>query len=186
MTQEIAEQVSSLAVQFGDASKRAATLVRSAGSDRLTARPASGGWSAVECLIHLNKTSKLYIPLIHSSLRQARAEGLEAVRRFRMDWRGRSLAWFLEPPYRLKGKTIPGALPDRIRPPEAALEEFQALNSQLVSQLEEGGRLAMDEILISSPFSGSTTYNLYSAFIVIAAHERRHLWQAERTLESLS
>jgi hypothetical protein len=102
-----------------------------------------------------------------------------------MDWTGKILSWFLEPPYRMRGKTIPDAVPDRPRPPEPVLEEFRALNVQLVSLLEEGGNLAMNDIRIVSPFNGKTRYNLYSTFHILTAHERRHLWQAEKVLASL-
>jgi hypothetical protein len=139
----------------------------------------------VECLIHLNLTSKQYIPLLHSAIQQAQKDGMESHGPFRMDWTGRFLSWFLEPPYRMRGKTTPHTVPDRPRPPGAVLEEFRALNSQLVSLLEEGGGLAMDEIRIVSPFNGKMRYNLYSTFRVLTAHERRHLWQARKALEAL-
>jgi hypothetical protein len=36
-----------------------------------------------------------------------------------------------------------------------------------------------------SPFDSRVRYNLFSAFRIIAAHQRRHLWQAEQAIGSL-
>jgi len=185
MTTELPPQVSRLKAEFLAASEKAAALVRSSRADRLTARPAPDRWSAVECLIHLNLTSKQYVPLIHSAIQQARQEGKTSPGPFRLDWKGRMLAWFLEPPYRMRGKTSPRAIPDRPRPPEPVLEEFTALNRQLMELLEDSSSVAMSNIRVTSPFNAKVTYNLYSTFHVVAAHERRHLWQAGKALDSL-
>lgn len=175
-------QIASLENEFRAASERAGALVRSGGAERMTARPVSGGWSPVECLMHLNLTAKQFLPLLHSRISQAKRDGLEGSGRFRMDWRGRFLAWFLDPPYRFRGTTVPAAVPDRPRPPEPVLEEFTALNAQLILLMQEAADLSWDDIEVVSPFHGKVKYNLYSAFRVVAAHERRHLWQAERIL----
>ncbi len=46
--------------------------------------------------------------------------------------------------------------------------------------IQEREGLALDQYLIASPFAKNMRYNLYSALVLIAVHERRHLWQAER------
>ena len=38
---------------------------------------------------------------------------------------------------------------------------------------------------IVSPFDKRVRYNLVSAFHILAAHERRHLWQAEQAVAEL-
>ena len=35
------------------------------------------------------------------------------------------------------------------------------------------------------PFDSRVKYNVYSAFLIVAAHQRRHLWQAEQAIDSL-
>ena len=35
-----------------------------------------------------------------------------------------------------------------------------------------------------SPFNSKLHYNLYSAFRIITAHQRRHLWQAQNVWEA--
>jgi hypothetical protein len=44
--------------------------------------------------------------------------------------------------------------------------------------------LALDRVKITSPFAENRKYSAYSAFVLIPAHKRRHLWQAEQALRS--
>ena len=41
-----------------------------------------------------------------------------------------------------------------------------------------------DKVKLVSPFNARLKYNALAAFRILAAHQRRHLWQAERALES--
>jgi hypothetical protein len=186
MPNELPAQLSSLKDELSSASERASTLFEQHPAGRLMMKPPAGGWSAVECLMHLNLTAKQYIPLLNTHIAQARRDQMTGDAPFSMDLTGRFLAWFLEPPYRMKGKTSPEATPGQARSPKIVLEEFKALNPQLVSLLEEASGLALDQIRLASPFRASMKYNLYSAFRILSAHERRHLWQAERTIDEVS
>jgi hypothetical protein len=182
MTDDHQPQITALVADFNGLQQRVVEMFRQYPPERLSARPAPARWSATECISHLNLTTKLYVPLLHSEIRRAREQRLEGDGPYSMDWVGRFLRWFLEPPYRLRSRTVPGALPVGARSPAVVLEEFKALNAQLVSLLTEARGLALDSITVASPFNGRMKYNLYSVFHVIAAHERRHLWQAEQAL----
>jgi len=182
MTTELDPQLSHVREEFASASERAAVLFEQHPGGRLMTKPRNGGWSAVECVSHLNLTAKLYIPTLNSNITRARRDNLTGGGPYGMDLRGRLLAWFLEPPYRLRGRTIPETMPGQPRSPKIVLEEFKALNSQLSSLVEEASGLDLDRVRLASPFKASLTYNLYSAFRVLTAHERRHLWQAERAI----
>lgn len=46
--------------------------------------------------------------------------------------------------------------------------------------------LPLDRIKIASPFDRRFKYNLFSFFHILLAHERRHLWQAERVKEAIA
>jgi hypothetical protein len=45
--------------------------------------------------------------------------------------------------------------------------------------------LDVTTIRVTSPFNASLRYSAYSALHILAAHERRHLWQAERVRDQL-
>jgi hypothetical protein len=45
--------------------------------------------------------------------------------------------------------------------------------------------LAIDEVTVESPVYARLSYNVYGALRMLAAHERRHLWQIEGILKTL-
>lgn len=143
-------------------------------------RPASGGWSIAECLMHLNITSERYVPLLDDALRSIRTRGLLADGTLRRDLVGYLLSRFLEPPARMRIATPPPFVPEQVDPMPDVLERFDYLQQELLVRLERGAGLALDRQRIVSPFNARVRYNLYAAFCVLTAHQRRHLWQAER------
>jgi hypothetical protein len=150
------------------------------------ARPPSGGWSTAECLMHLNLTSERYVPLLDEALRTIRTRGLLPDGPLRRDLVGYLLSRFLEPPVRLKVPTTPPFAPAQTDPMHDVLERFDYLQGELLVRLERGAGLALDRQRIASPFNARVRYNLYAAFCVLTAHQRRHLWQAERVRAQIS
>ena len=73
-------------------------------------------------------------------------------------------------------------LPEHNLEPSSVAGEFDSLVEQIVTQLRSADGLALDQIQIHSPFAEKIKYKLYSALVIILAHNRRHLWQAGRTL----
>jgi hypothetical protein len=45
--------------------------------------------------------------------------------------------------------------------------------------------LAIDKVRVTSPVYARISYNVYGAFCILTAHERRHLWQAEQICKAL-
>jgi hypothetical protein len=147
---------------------------------------AKGGWSIAECLMHLNITSERYVPLLDDALRLLKARGLTADGMLRRDLAGYLLSRFLEPPVRLKMSTPPPFRPAQIDPMTEVLERFDYLQGELLVRLERAAGMALDRQKVASPFNSRVRYNVYSAFCVLTAHQRRHLWQAERVRRAIA
>ena len=64
-------------------------------------------------------------------------------------------------------------------PKNVILAEFKRLQMLLSGMVREGDELALDKVMITSPFGGKIRYNCYSAFVMIPRHQERHLEQAE-------
>jgi hypothetical protein len=120
------------------------------------------------------------VPLLDEALRSLKTRGLLADGTLRRDFVGYVLSWFLEPPVRLRLTTTPTFKPAQIDPLHDVLERFDYLQGELLVRLERGAGLALDRQRLVSPFNTRVRYNLYSAFCVLTAHQRRHLSQAER------
>ncbi len=161
---------------------RAATLFRSHDEVALTRQPGPKRWSAAECVEHLTITSKLYLDYLPQLIEEARSAGKIGGGPFKMDFKGRLLKWFLEPPYKTKARTIKAADVHASQRPDVVLREFVETQSSLRQLYRSVQGLALDKVLVTSPFNTNMKYSLFSCFGVINAHQRRHLWQAEQTL----
>lgn len=178
--QPASSQLAELRQQFESCSKAAEGLVASVTEAEYQRRPKSDRWSIAECLQHMTATTHLYLPILRAALEDAPA----GAGPYKMDWRGRLLKWILEPPYRLRVKTLPSMEP-KISDVKRVLPEFLASQQQLFAAMEPWSGRALDKVSITSPFNKRFRYNIYSLFNVVAAHQRHHLWQAQRVKETI-
>jgi hypothetical protein len=173
-------QLAEVRHDLNNCTQRAQNLAYGLTPEQFKQRARHGGWSIAECLVHLALTSAEYIKLAEPTFADApRGHG-----RFKRDLVGRILAWSLEPPYRMKTKTLtayipaPGQLDD-------ALAMFVRSQHDLIATLERANGVALDKVLVRSSFNPRIQYNLLSFFSILTAHQRRHLWQAEQVRKQL-
>lgn len=145
-------------------------------------QPAPGRWSAAECVQHLNMSSRLMIPRMREAVRAARERGhTRPVQR--LDVMGWLLLRSLEPPSRSRFKTTEDFTPPSVEPRDRVLVEWDALQEELAALVAEAEGVNLSRARVTSPFNSRVRYNAYSALRVTLAHQRRHLWQAERAIE---
>lgn len=151
------------------------------------ARPPSGGWAVAECLTHLNLTTAGLLPLLRAGAEEARSNAWPAASRFRVGLMGRLLCWVLEPPYRMKTATQPAFVPGTNLAKADVMRDWDAAHAALDALVRDGVGLALDRPKIVSPFDprGRVRYSVFDALLIIGAHERRHLWQAEQAAKRL-
>lgn len=145
-------------------------------------RPAPGAWSGCENLLHLVTVGRLYIPAIDEAVAQARANGVTAPGPCGYGIFERWFIWMMEPPVRLKMRTPKSFAPAGLMSQEEVMHEFDALNQAWLRILEEIRGLDLKHIKISSPASARMKFSLAAALALNAAHERRHLWQAQKVI----
>ena len=175
-------QIDALLSELRETTRRAETLFAGKSTEQLSASPAGKGWSATQCLAHLNLTNRAYLPLIDASLEELKGQDLRGDGPFKMSWNARLLNWWLEPPSRLRAPTAPFAVPGDQLISSQVLAEFGQVNEQIARQLDVSRGIALDRVKMASPFAKNMQYNVYSAFVLIPTHNRRHLWQASRAL----
>lgn len=177
---ELHPQLADIKHQLANCSQRAQSVTYGLSPEQLRQRPENGGWSIAECLAHLTLTTGEYFKLADSAFADApRGSG-----HFKRDLVGRILAWTLEPPYRMKTKTLPAYVPgaDSLIDPLAAFLESQ---QQLIDTLYRANGIALDRVKVQSSFNSRIDYNLLSFFSILTAHQRRHLWQAEQVRKQI-
>jgi hypothetical protein len=181
----MASQLEDIQKQMQEAVERAHRLAGGLSAESWGRRPTSDRWSVCECMIHLNMTSKAFLPRLQEAVRHGREQNIRSDGPFRMDFAGWLLTKLVEPPYRLKVKTTPPFVPESVEPKEKVLAEFEELQKKILLCVKDANGLALDRLKIASPFAERMKYSVYSTFRIIPAHQRRHLWQAEQTLLAL-
>jgi len=171
--------------ELADALRRVHDIAAPLTPELWGARPAANEWSVAECVIHLNLTSRAYVPLIDAALRDGRARKVHGAGPFRHDVVGAILYWITEPPVRFRLKTTTPFVPLGVEPKDRVLADFDMLQGQLVECVRQADGLDVGRLRVTSPFASRVRYSLYSCFRMIAAHQRQHLAQAERAVGTL-
>jgi hypothetical protein len=178
----VSDAIDDVEKELNEATRRAWALVQSTDGRLFTVRPQPGRWSAAECLAHLSLSTELFLPILRKALDRGKKRGSR--KKPKMDFIGRVLKWFLEPPIRQRMTTSAPFVPRSVRAKADAFSEFASLQEKVIELLRQAGDSDLGQKIVS-PFDKRVRYNLYSAFRIMAAHERRHLWQAEQTVAEL-
>lgn len=170
--------------QFEDVKSAARPLVEGLSDEQLRWRPAPDRWSIAECFSHLNVTADQYYPAIDSSMRRARERGLLGEGPFRHGFLMNRFIRMMEPPARRSFRA-----PRMFRPRTRALADeiptFFAHQSAIIERVHQANGLDLSRVKVVSPLTSLMRMSLGQCFGLLAAHERRHLWQAARVREEL-
>ncbi len=180
-----AQQLRSIEVEFDDTQAWAHRLVDGLSEEDWLRRADPNRWSVGEQILHLNLTSRAYLPRLRAGLAEVRERGLRSQGRYRRDFMGWFLCKMVEPPVRVKVKTTPQFVPQNPQPKEEAMRDFDVLQDELRAFLAEAEGWALNRVTFVSPFDPRIKYNLYSALRATTAHQRHHLWLGDRVAENL-
>jgi len=173
--------------QLRTALRRARTLVEGMDPAATKRRPGPDSWSVAECLDHLNETARLYLPEFVETIDRARKEGrLAQPGSSDRTLFGRFIVWTQEPPVLFRMKTLEAIRPRGEEDPGELLDSFEALHEELIVRINEASDLDRRRIRMRSVLDSRLTLSLGDWFHFMAAHVRRHLWQAERVREKLA
>lgn len=100
-------QIDTLLSGLRETTRRAETLFAAKSAKQLSGSPGGKGWSATQCVAHLNLTNRAYLPLIEACLEELKRQNLRGDGPFKMTWNAWLLNWWLEPPSRLRRPTAP-------------------------------------------------------------------------------
>jgi hypothetical protein len=179
------EQVAEVRRGLEEAESSIVRFADSVGDDVWTKRPPSGGWSPAECIAHLTMTTDSYLQLFSEAEARVRKDAA-LPSRYGRGVGGGLLEWILEPPYRTRSKTLAEFVPHSRAPKFETMSAFQKSQKALYAWIDSVASMPLDQMVVTSPFNKRLKYNAYSALRIIAAHQRRHLWQAERAAKGIS
>jgi hypothetical protein len=163
---------------------QAATVANGLSESAFNWQPNSGkSWSVAQCLDHLVIMNRMYV----KTLQDAVADNEDQLEPRKnpiqpSGWLTRLFVKYEEPPPKIK---LPA--PKKIAPLSnltgAVIEDFKAVQLRLVDFVREWGDADLGDLKVKDPlFPIHLTAD--TELLINAAHNRRHLWQAENVKKS--
>ncbi|MDZ7720352.1 MAG: DinB family protein [Balneolaceae bacterium] len=157
--------------------------------DLISLKPEPKSWSACEIIQHINKFNGLYMKELNKAIESGepvKANSQEFKPRFIF----RQFIHFLEPPYRLKLKTIAPMYPNNSgnTDPEKPINELKESNIEIRNRIDSfrEKQLDLNKIKGNNPVLQWVSMSLTEFILILEAHQRRHFWQLQQTLLKLS
>lgn len=170
--------------QLEEIRARAETLTAPLSEEAFRQAPPGGGWSVGLCLDHLNVTYRKYLEAIPVAIEKGRARGLRGPGEVRRGWLGGPFIRSLEPPVKTRFKAPKAFRPqaDAVMVKSEVMEDFREQRRRLEACFEQSADLDLWRIKLSSPALPILRFSLGEVYQIMLAHDRRHLWQAERVV----
>jgi hypothetical protein len=150
-----------------------------------TWRPAPDAWSVAECLDHLATANRVYIDAMEIAARPAAGS-----RRHGPAVPGLFGRWFvrtLEPPVKkIFVLRAPRLIRPRVSPPLAdARSAFFDAETDVDRFIHQYAFIDLARTHFPNPFITGVRFSLATGLHVIAAHNRRHVWQARNVVAAM-
>jgi hypothetical protein len=184
MAQKIIRTREELTADFRDVEGRFSALVESCSREQLSWHPAQQGWSIAECVEHLALANTQYVAAMKTAITENSGPVVSP------DIPLSTAGWFSAFFVRTMGPQTKSKYraPKRIRPasvePERALQMLLASYQQVRNLLASGPQPDLNRLRFENPFSPVVRFTVSSGLLIMAAHNRRHLQQAERVREA--
>jgi len=184
MTEALTSELAGYQARFRENRVLADRLVAGLTSAQFNWRPADNRWSAAECFDHLNISARLFAEQIDRAIADGRRRGLVGTGRSRYGLIARLVLRALDPATRRRFKTpamfmpAPGSAYE-LRP---VLAGFHDAGERWEQLLRDANGLDLGRIKTASPARPLIRIPLGAMFAIEAAHEQRHLRQAEDVL----
>jgi DinB superfamily len=163
------------------AEKAGSELIARTSTTQANWRPNGGrSWSITQCLSHLARTNRIYAAAMYEAVTRANVRSELASQGISPGWFG---AWFIssmEPPVRTRMKARAKVHPCADADPKEALAEFVDSHKPVRSLIEAACEMDVNRIRFKNPFVPLVRFTVGTGLLVISAHDRRHLWQANQ------
>ena len=183
---EIPADISALLHELERLGEQAERLVSGLSDAQWVWQPGGGrAWSVAHCLDHLAKANTAYLGAMATGLAAAIERGAPPrTGPIEPRWIARWFIATLEPPPRRRLRAPRKIIPVLVADRGEVLGAFLRSQAEARSILAGAAHLDLNRIRFQNPFLPLVQVTLGAAFMIIAAHDRRHLWQAERVTQA--
>jgi hypothetical protein len=147
-------------------------------------QPNEAAWSIAQCLDHLGRANTMYAASLHEAIKEAGGGKGPQSRPIRLGWFSRFFIALLEPPPKRKLRAPKKIVPASRIGGHEVLQAFLRSQEDLRAVVREGAGLDLNRIRFRNPFIGFLRFTVGAGLMIVTAHDRRHLWQAEMVLKS--
>lgn len=181
---DLSPDLQRILAELADSDRRAAEMVHALSNDQLNWRPSATEWSIAQCLDHLALSNRMYSEALHRAIEQARQEPVSASIPLRPGVFGRTFIRALEPPPKRKMKAPKKIVPIDWMDKDEVLQRFLESEEAMRAVIRDGARFDLNRIRFKNPFFWFLRFTVGTGLLIIAAHNRRHLWQAQAALDN--
>lgn len=147
---------------------------------KLNFRLSEKSWSILECLEHLNRYSKFYIPEISKRIKNSDTKSTEI---FNSGILGNYFAKSMLPKEKLNTmKTFKSMNPIHSTLDKSVLNEFITQQKQMMHLLIEAESIDLNKVKTSISITNLIQFKLGDTFRFVIYHNLRHIEQAKRNL----
>lgn len=143
-------------------------------------------WSVALCLDHLAVANAVYGAAIADAIAAAKARGWARRGPMVPGFFGRRFVQSLEPPPKYRSGAPAKIRPRPSRSRAEILTSYREAHDRLRELLVQAAEVDANRATFPNPFFSLARVKVSTGFHVVAAHDRRHLWQAERVVEQIS
>lgn len=147
-------------------------------------RPSKNAWSIAQCLDHLGRVNTVFAAALRQAIEKAQPAKKLAPPPIQPRWFSRFLIYIVEPPAKRKFNAPTKVVPLSWVAVSNAMEAFLRSQEDVRAVIRAGAGFDLNRIRIRSQFFRFFRCTVGTGLLIIAAHNRRHLWQAQRVLES--
>jgi hypothetical protein len=143
-------------------------------------------WSVAQCLDHLSTINSYYLSGFARRLDDARREGAGSFHGLSPTAVGR---WFIktqEPPVRRPIKAPAVAVPKSNLPRAGLVEAFVRSHDLYRAMIEAAAQVDVNRVTAPNPFLKFVRMRISTVLLIVPAHDRRHLWQAQNVKRALA
>ena len=179
-TPPLPEDLREIQSQLEASDREAHALFRELDEEQLNWRPDERSWSIAQCLDHLNVANRLYLAPMLQAIEEARRKGAVRKGPIHPGFIGRWFVASMEPPPKRKLPAPRKIVPAVRKEKSELIEEWRRAQAEVDAVLREAAGIDLNETRFVNPLFSLIRFSVGTGFQVIAAHERRHLWQAQQ------
>lgn len=154
--------------------------------EQFNQRPEKNRWSVGECIEHLNTSYAAYNPIIKNIISCSINDSVNNPDDYKIRLHFKIFCKWLEPPYKMKIKTFDIFTPDERLNKEETTNQFITNTDEFINFIKQSEKVDLKKTIITSPVTDKLKFRLGELFPFMAAHIRRHIWQAESVKKLIS